>query len=359
MENKKNILMISGALTSGKGILASLLEGHPNVFAIPQWHDMFADTLLKFSLRLKTLDPNWRGKDDRILYMRKFLSETDYPILEQYAIQKQIPFPVSGDDVIQSYFDFDFYKHDRQFFHELYELEDVFNLNKIAQIFYKSFISNWNQCPIKYENVKYFVSASEPGFNKYDDLFSKMPNAKVIYIKRDFMEWFFSNVYRWEKIYKANTFEEKIDWCFFEDPRIKGLIYMDKSYKLFAEKYPINFKVINFNDLIENNKEVMQEVTKFLDIPMNEILIYPTFLGQKFENKNINIVGKVIDNSEKLNISKKDQRYVMKLYENFEEIVLNIKPQKTDPVLELSKINIVKQKVLNKIKNDIKRKLKR
>ena len=84
-------IMIIGPYTSGKGLLSSLLDSN-EIFTIPMWHDMLISTFYNF-VQYYTRNNTylgWLDNDDRIIKLRRFLSNVDYPTLEQFSLQKKL-----------------------------------------------------------------------------------------------------------------------------------------------------------------------------------------------------------------------------------------------------------------------------
>lgn len=326
---KKNILMISGAYTSGKGVLSALLEGHTNIVAIPHWHDMLADIFLRFlkSFMAPQNESSWRGHDERIILLKKYLSHQDYPMLEHYAMQKKIPFQIAAGEFIFSDFDVDFYKHEKEFFTGLFALErDSISISKLFELFYQSLIENWKGHKGNFNKVKYFVSASEPGFCNYKELFKNEPATKVIYIRRTAKDWILPLMHRIRQ-YECN-YDAVIKRIFYLDPRMKYIVYMDRNCEKIAEKYPENFKIIEFDDLIERTDETMQAVGAFLGISITKSLFVPTFQGEILETEKYKLIGETIDNESKIDIPSRYVNRALEIFENYETIVLQPKPQK-------------------------------
>ncbi len=293
MNNIKPI-MVTGPYTCGKGTLISLLDS-PSVFTIPQWHDMLIDIFYKFQVWFNTeykTKKSWRGgKDERIIQLRKLLSEQDYPMLEQYSMQKQIVFPISSEKFETFEFNFDYYNHEKEFFESINELDnESINVQTLLNLFLKSFIKNLKNT--SQQNYKYFVSAAEPGFCNFENLINLIPEIKIIYIDRK--DWFLS--------YANRLANENLDPfnSIFKDKRFTGIINAEKLCNVLENKYPDNFKVIRFEDLITNSEVIMDYIVDFIGLEKNDIYKIPTFLTQKIQTKDI--IGKVQDKIENLKL---------------------------------------------------------
>jgi len=316
MKSKKiTPIMISGAYTSGKTTLVSLLEGHSKILAIPLWHDMLIDIFLSYIKNIKEIQVNsFRGNNERVINLRKMLANQDYPMLEQFALQQKIALIVSADENDFLKFNFDFYKHDKTFFESIYNLSfDDITLFNLIELFCKSFIENWKDYKNTFENTKYFISASEPGFCQYDYLFRNYRDVKVIYIKRNINEWFLTVTKRIFNIFPKYS-NENVLYFMKNDPRIYNTIKMDLECYEYQQQYNNRFLVIDFNELILNHKQVIQQVVEFLNLEFEDILLKPTWLSEELDSS-YNLLGKINDTKESLRVDEELQNDALKLLE--------------------------------------------
>lgn len=306
--------MVTGGYACGKGTLLSLLEGHKDILAIAQWHDMLIDTFYNFESLLKKYGKSFRGKDDRIILLRRSLSCQDYPMLEQYSIQKKIAFPISVDKYEFLDYNLDFYNQQKDFFEAVYNLDNK-NLTMpiLLNLFVKTYIKNYKG--INIQNPKYFVSASDPGFYQFKELIANYPEIKIIYIKRN---WLIPYVTRLEKLFR-NTGENILN-MFFTDPRLTGIIEAEHSCNEISKTYPNNFKIIEFKDLIENSAKIIKEVAQFLELEWSDILLRPTYMGKELTSQKI--IGKVLDTEENSSLSKFKIIQIKEAYRNRCEYIL-------------------------------------
>ena len=341
-------IMVTGPYTCGKGTLISLLDSE-SVFTIPQWHDMLIDIFYRFQIWLNTdykTKKSWRGgKDERIIKLRKLLSAQDYPMLEQYALQKKIVFPISSEKFETFEFDFDYYIHEKDFFESIYQLDiENINIQTLLNLFLKSFIKNFKN--ISNKNYQYFVSAAEPGFCDFENLINLIPEIKIIYIDRK--DWFLSYAKR-----LANEGFDPYN-AIFKDRRFPGIIKAVKLCNVWEHKYPDNFKVIHFEDLITNSADIMDRIVDFIGLEKNDIYKIPTFLTREIQAKEI--IGQVQDKTDNLTLmpsqvlalQREYYKRIGSAYQFNKDIVTYIKSEPI-PLIKSNDISVVIQgEILNK-----------
>ncbi len=315
-------IIITGPYTSGKGVLASLLDSH-EIFAIPMWHDMLISTFFDFTnyYQKHNTTLKWLDNDDRIIQLRKFLSNVDYPTLEQFALQKKIVFPISAENYEIFEFNFDYYCHTKEFFESVYKLlpEEITTRN-LFNLFTQSFINNFKD--LSQKNYKYFVSVIEPGFYNFKELISQFPDIKIIYINRDWLIPLCSRYF----YHNFNPF------CVFEDNRIHDIIRVEKEAPFYQKKYPENFKIIEFNNLINNTTTTMQEIIKFISFQWNDIYSQPTFLTKTIKSKQL--ISEIIDTKDNTKIPAKTIKKLESEYKRKKSIIMTIENNKYEIKLE-------------------------
>ena len=304
-------IMIIGPYTSGKGLLSSLLDSN-EIFTIPMWHDMLISTFYNF-VQYYTRNNTylgWLDNDDRIIKLRRFLSNVDYQTLEQFSLQKKIILPISTKEYEKFEFNFDFYKQTKEFFNQVFNLanNDVTTKN-LFNIFVNTFINNIPE--LNLNKYKYFVSAAEPGFLCFDKLITQMPDIKIIYINRDWLIPFCSR----------SAYPCFDAFGIFHDKRLDNMIRCEAKSQFYQQKYPNNYKIIEFKNLIENTEKTMRNIIDFIGLEWNNIYIKPTFLTKDIRSQQI--LGKVIDTKENSNLPPNIIRELENEYRKRKEKVLN------------------------------------
>ncbi|WP_296966966.1 hypothetical protein [uncultured Desulfovibrio sp.] len=109
--NKSTIspLCLCGSQVSGKGLLASLLNGHPDVLSFSFWHDFMASALCYLSAWKPPMLYHFDEKTEKLCDARAALTCAGrWSHLEGFARQGYIPFTVSGDNIVKLPFNLDF-----------------------------------------------------------------------------------------------------------------------------------------------------------------------------------------------------------------------------------------------------------
>lgn len=325
----KNIkpIMVTGAYTSNKDVLISLLDS-PDILCFSQWHDALIDIFYNYCAWFNKANETER-KNKKIIKLRKMLSKQSFPALEQFALEKKISFPVSLNEAKAFEFDFDYYNQTKEFFESVYNLspEDI-NVQNLLNLFFETFVKNFKNLPNN--NYEYFASASEAGFFEFEKLISAMPEIKIIYIRKP--TWFLS--YANELAAKGINYLETI----FNDEKFVKIRTAEQICKNIEERYPNNFKVIEFKDLASNYSEVMDFVVDFIGLKKEEIYKTPSFLTNKIKlidkQNNLNLLPVQITQLEReysnqanvpnLNIAQKElQTYLKQDSDEFQTIKTN------------------------------------
>ena len=131
LSNKKQIINIVGWGGSGKSVLHSLLDGHPEILSDPI-HTKIVDGFVSFN------EKNSAHKDIRTL--RKHLEVRGYYNIEAIAFKKFLSIPLSSkqEDIITIPFSFDFYRFESSWVERLSRLEK-WSADLIISILYEEY----------------------------------------------------------------------------------------------------------------------------------------------------------------------------------------------------------------------------
>jgi lipopolysaccharide biosynthesis glycosyltransferase len=330
LKNLPFTVVLAGPYMSGKGVLGCLLDGHPNVFSLPPWHDKLVDTFQKVLQGLPGQTYSWwKESDERVWLVRRLLTAQDYPTLEAYALYKKMVFAVASNHYVYIDCDLDFYGHNQQFFSDLVKMPaGALSISSLVALFYRSLMENWPGYPGKYEDVESFITAADPGYSGFDDLFVRERTPKVIYIKRNPLDSILA-VCRRSYLNKLNEVYKDPNYIFKRDHRILRTIFVDKNVHDWQRKYPDRFKIIDFNDLICSHEKVIAEVADFLGLEFQDCLLTPTILGRPIETPvGVQLLGKIIDTQDSVELDEKYKNKVIELYAKYYAEAKNINPAK-------------------------------
>ena len=330
MTNDKNIILIAGSPTSGKGTLGCFLDGHPDIFSLPFWHDKIATGLTDF--RYNDFCAPWLGKNAKVLpILNAILTKTDFNVLELFANQGYCTYPVSANETLNFDLNIDYAELKQLFINTLMTFEtSQYNPNNIIQVILNSLVKIFNRS----NSYKYFVSHSTNGFTHYDKFLEVFPNSKILYVKRNRIDWLYSLAWRRCNC-DHNKMIESINWIFQNDSRLKDLIWLENNIDNFVKKYPQSIKIIDFNELIFNPNTVIDEILSFLKIEKSDVAYTPSLF-----NKKLDLINEIKDDVNKIATS--------------EEITLinNLFTNYVPPLTKIEKDMIATRKELNNLRKE-------
>lgn len=286
------IILIDGEGASGKTVLRSLLDGHPQLSVLPT-HDMIVDTLVSYPP-----DVPWLAYRD-IPYLRRLLAASSYYQLEQLAVIGSIEFDISVRDRMTVPFNLDFWRFEAAWMGQLAQ-QSTWTVPAIVAAIHRSYVTVWEG------RERQLVGNVGVGF---DDpatpgrLFEHIPDARLIYLHRST-----------EGVLAARARRRSSERDMFsvanDDLTIEELLRRDKVRKIrrrldavyqLARERPDRVRVVAFDDLVLNTAQTMRRVADFLGIDNTPSLVVPTLTGHPLRSATGNTyVGRVLDRPEDL-----------------------------------------------------------
>ncbi len=279
------IIQIDGWHGAGKGVLWSLLDGHKDIFVVPIHEASY------FPLLVSNNDEYWLRKKD-IVELRKKLSIEGYYYFEKFYNQSHYYLYFSAANTMNIDYKVDFYKFDNLFISRAVAMKEwtVENLIKLLYTTYYELYTDNLICP------RYIASMGVPRKRDFEQELKVYPNTKCIVIKRELKNIIATNINRIDQ-------ENQILSCSLNDIlryQVSSIIDYYQQFEYVAKKYPNNFYIVDFKDLIDNTTKQMQKIAKFLDIEFNDILTIPTRDGILLEQNGESFIGKENDIAENL-----------------------------------------------------------
>ena len=300
-------LYICGLQGHGKGLLRALLDGHPSVissgyFSLPGLSllkDDFIDYISKSNEILK-IDSLYQSYNKNIQVSLKINDKT--LVVFPGRILKYI---IINSDIDYHAIDY-FINHRDSKNNKEYEFNILLYLSKCAdelkgnkydsleslqEVFYYVFLENFCQsADRKTMNDRYFLQIPfVNGFNSIEQISKKLIDKKILIIDRNPISSAFMNterlVERDPRIINRN--EDLFDRLYFNqyDRILFSKQYVNK-YKNFHEKLDSlleqnekDIYVVDFDDLILQTENTMDEIAGFLDIEVNPVLYKATING--------------------------------------------------------------------------------
>jgi hypothetical protein len=306
VKNKKQIINIVGWGGSGKSVLHSLLDGHPEILSDPI-HTKIVDGFANFN------EKNVAHKDIRTI--RKHLELRGYYNIEAIAFKNVLSIPMSSrpDDMITIPFLFDFYRFESSWVDRLSRLEK-WSADSIVSILYEEYgkeLNLSNTCARDLANRRYVSTMGKVSLKNMKKIKSQHPNLKTILVKRNVEDIIATRVNRPTPKGFCKT-DIGREWHVI---LLRGEIQRINNYYRFIEKEefrnPRDVKVIDFNDLVLNTEKTMRSVSDFLDIEYTSDMTIPTCFSLNVSSNNCSYVGEVNDSAELL--LSKERRFLIKI----------------------------------------------
>ena len=252
MENK-NYVFILGPHKSGSSLLRSLLDGHPDLFVIPiETHYFSLSRRFWVNYFLWAERPRLKTTDSQsfIDFIHGYINSSskyqdietaDFINFEEFKnyLLKHWPDTNNAKDEIIQYFD------------SIYYSIHSTPVNKNLVVVEKS-VSNAENA-IRFQ--KFF------------------PNTKFIHIVRNHYDNLVS--FRNYRLKMSNRFPSLRD--LIESLKV-NYYYLYKNQELID-----NYMVLKYEDLVTDTEKQMQKVSRFLEIPFNDILLSPTANGNVWQ----------------------------------------------------------------------------
>lgn len=286
---------ICGWNATGKGVLAKLLDGHPELAVMP-----FDDSLASAFAQIQDSQELRYSTNSDMFHLGRFdqavaKSKCRYRRIQSGHHGLPLRLAPSVENIqLRAFEGFDFYEFEEDWVSEVNALES-FDAYTIMSEIYRSFFSHWESYPHDREKNKYYVGFGGKDIDEIEFLIKN--DAKVIFTYRD------------PRGIIASIGDKDIKNKDIMGYLKGGQIYSIRSYhsRMFelSEKYPNNIHVVSFEDLITEHESTVESVRDFLQINENPIIDEPTLCGETLPN--VKYVGSINDKWENM-MSKDEQR---------------------------------------------------
>lgn len=286
------LVLIDGEGASGKTVLRSLLDGHPDLSVLPH-HDMIIDTLVTFPP-----DVPWLAYRDTP-YLRRLLADSSYYQLEHLALQGLIEIDISVRDRLLFPFAFDFGRFDAMWMKELYAAER-WTVPLIVERIHEAYIAVYEGAK---RGVRGYVGVGFDNPITPHRLFDYVPDARLIYMRRAVPDVLAA---------RANRRSSERDMMSIDNDTltVEVLLRRGKVHKMrdrlhaverVRDKYPDHVYLLDFHRLVEDTETTMREIADFVGVAYHDTLTQPTLVGRPLVAPNgRSYVGRVLDRAEDL-----------------------------------------------------------
>lgn len=291
-------LTVAAAPTAGKAILLSLLEGAPDVFSTPLWHDNVSAALCTHSPAPEAIPQElaWGiyGNNLHLTRFRNFLQHTEYSRLESVSLQKFYIFHLSNSEQKKVPCEFDFYAMDKKLASRIWHMENFTE----QSIFSAIFSSLCEQFHTNTDSYKFACSMPFNDFCDYEKIIRTFPDGKIIYIDRDITDALGSAILRKTKLIDSDfSTELRNEALHGNQAFLFELASRSKHVDDLQKIYPNNIFKIDFRELILNTKITIKKICQWMNIEFTNDMLKATFCGQVIDD---NATGIIHDDIRKL-----------------------------------------------------------
>ena len=282
-------LIIGGGPTSGKGVLPALLDGHPEIFAIPMWHDGMIACLDDLQRSMPRIFLQLSRDYEKYLYV--FLASsactTRYMVLQIAAQARCMNFPLDSERSVPVPFTFAFSRFSEGLFADLLDMGmDFADVPRLFHAVFKNLHAELTGGgkPLP----RYGVSVLPLDFCRYEMLRSMYPEAKCVFIRRDIIGAFAATIARNAKMngqpiekymhqYCTNAYTLRI---------VKNVLNAERV----AVAHPDFMVVFDFFELIQNTEYCLRKACAHLGLEYLPTMRQATFLGKPIALDAVGIV---------------------------------------------------------------------
>lgn len=258
MENNFKLLMLSAMYENGGNTTHRLLDGHPELYVYPFESQPGTKYVLDHLSSLYPFKYRWPVFPSGISAFGAYKIIKD----EEGKIRTRTPYVSKFRDT-----EFELSDDERcEIFQQYLEGKDV-NTPNSMEAFFRATFDAWKN---------YNRSGEEKVYVGYSPIIGIDGNKIIESLDYD---GFVLHVIRNPFSAYAETKKRPVPLSL--DHYITGWIMCQQYAKLFENKYPDNFFILRYEDIIKNPKEVLGKVVEGLSLKTSDTLTYPSWNGEK------------------------------------------------------------------------------
>jgi hypothetical protein len=287
------IVIIDGWWGSGKGTLKGLLDGHSKVFV-----SSVQESIVGGLSNVEDLELIFNEKD--VIRLRKAIAcKTEYYRIERDSLKNKLLNSSIGSNFIYNIFNMDFYDFEKIFWNLLINQYN-WSLDIILELLYKVFSKIWIEYPGNREDFTHYITMDNNYNNTFDFVLLNSSNIKLIWVDRS-TEGILATLCSRKPI---KGILDTASWSrglvdYIEDGTINLIEKKRKQIRILEEKYPDRIMIVSFEKLISDLKSTMQNVTFFINLDFEDILLDYTYCGNSFEGSE-KFTQQILDTPEKV-----------------------------------------------------------
>ncbi|WUI00409.1 hypothetical protein OHR68_00850 [Spirillospora sp. NBC_00431] len=286
------LILIDGEGASGKTVLRSLLDGHPELSVLP-FHDMIIEVLVTGPENIP-----WLAYRDTA-FLRGLLAGSSYYQLEQYALHGSIEIDVSVKDRLVIPFEFDFGRFDAAWMRRLHDTSD-WTVPRIVELIHSAYRREHEGAdrPVRRLVGMGFDNPATP-----HRLFDYTTDARLVYLNRPVPEVLAARARRRSSDREVMSRENDaltID-ALLRKGKVGKMRNRLRAVRDLQDSDPDRVRIVDFHRLIEDTDDLMRELAAFLGVSYAQSMRRPTLLGRPLVTEDgRSFVGRVLDRPEEL-----------------------------------------------------------
>ncbi len=323
---------------SGKNILRKMIDGHVEVLCNPI-HDMISNVALHDTAKdhfLRRRNRSYLSIQPYLPYLSIIYNSGDkadidigdffyalyrfcaFKSLHSFALGKTV-FVKSKEGFMEELpFSFDF----SGFVHSLNSLffgnQKTLTVEQLLDAIYGCYDKNWLNKPY-HTNDYWFLDTLSNGHVPIENVINNISNCKILVMDRDPVSLLFANAVRIHSVYDdgitINNYFRKV--LFNQRTFIKKIRLFRKELASL-QRDNNNLFIVDFNELILNTEKTMKNISSFLGIEFNDILLKPSLCSDVLNNTKYPIIGDINDDPHKF-LNQDDLDLLYYLYNGMDE----------------------------------------
>ena len=272
----QNILILAGAKGAGKALIRGMLDGHESVFVSP-FHE-----LLPFALSNHIRDFGELRAGDIQTLKETLAKGAKYFQLEMMSHRKFRLMDNGGDSGITSRkLDFDFYKLDKGWSNLIMAPNANWSPSEIMCLIYREMASQLYKNGSE-RGYQYFATMSDGIPGQFIPFLNCYPEAKIIYIKRNYVDVVAALVNRKPHGNTPETFARANLWKKYAGlDFLKSFARLEKEAAIANKEFGDRFLIVKFDEFFSDFNLIKNKIIDFLGIPDNRVLNEFTMLGEE------------------------------------------------------------------------------
>lgn len=315
-------VFVGGNVMCGKNTLRKLLDGHPDIISNHIGHSFITSflnkqvkdhvsrpqtqNLLTYDAKLPTLNIRYRSGEkgcfdfsDLLWILYKFGS---YRIFHRACLASKSYFKSKEGEMETVPFNFDIHEFESSLEQLFISHKGEMSVSDFIGVIYSLYADHWldndtQRGPTNERNL--FIDTLQNGIEPVIEVLQEVPDARLLVMDRSTPSLAFANSIR---------MAQNVGWNWERDSVFSNILYgqLDKinSINMFRAKLTSlareneNLFIVDFERMILNTRDTMEEIADFLEIRFDNMLVNPSIAGIILDGSKYRIIGKINDDPE-------------------------------------------------------------